>query len=91
MHMNKKSQGLSINVIIIVAIALIVLVVLIAIFTGRIGGFVGGVEAAGSCNDICVGIGKDGGSIHVPADTDLPATAGAVDKEGNACICKDKE
>ena len=36
---NKKSQGLSINVLIITAIALIVLVVLIAIFTGRLGGF----------------------------------------------------
>lgn len=36
---NKKSQGLSINLIIIVAIALIVLVVLIAIFTGRWGKF----------------------------------------------------
>ncbi|MBR9706312.1 DUF948 domain-containing protein [Candidatus Pacearchaeota archaeon] len=34
---NKKSQGLSINFIIIAAISLIVLIVLIAIFTGRIG------------------------------------------------------
>ena len=32
---HKKSQGLSINVIIVAAIALIVLVILIAIFTGR--------------------------------------------------------
>jgi len=37
--MNKKSQGLSVNTIIIAAIALIVLVVLIAIFTGRFGSF----------------------------------------------------
>lgn len=34
---NKKSQGLSINVIIIAALALVVLVVLIIIFTGSIG------------------------------------------------------
>jgi hypothetical protein len=33
--MNKKAQGISIDVIIVAAIALIVLVVLIAIFTGR--------------------------------------------------------
>ena len=37
--MNKKSQGLSLNTIIIAAIVLIVLVVLWAIFTGRMGGF----------------------------------------------------
>jgi len=42
--MNKKSQGLSINVIIIVAVALIVLVVLIAIFTGRLGVFTSTVK-----------------------------------------------
>ena len=45
--MNKKSQGLSINVIIIVAIALIVLVVLIAIFTGRLGSFSEGIDTVG--------------------------------------------
>jgi len=55
--MNKKSQGLSINVIIIVAIALIVLVVLVAIFTGRLGSFVGGIEAVSSCGDSCSAIG----------------------------------
>jgi len=37
--MNKKAQGLPINVIIVAAIALIVLVVLVAIFTGRLGLF----------------------------------------------------
>ena len=37
--MNKKAQGISINVIIIAAIALIVLVVLVAIFTGRLAIF----------------------------------------------------
>lgn len=34
---SKKSQGISINTIIIAAIALIVLVILIAIFAGRMG------------------------------------------------------
>jgi ABC-type cobalt transport system substrate-binding protein len=49
--MNKKGQGLSINVIIIVAIALIVLIVLIAVFTGRMGAFTGGVADAGGTAD----------------------------------------
>jgi len=34
---NKRSQGMSINVIIMAALALVVLVVLLAIFTGSIG------------------------------------------------------
>ena len=37
--MDRKAQGISLNVIIIAAIALIVLVVLVAIFTGRLGSF----------------------------------------------------
>ena len=45
--MNKKAQGLSINVIIITALALIVLVVLVVIFTGRTGIFKGSVEKEG--------------------------------------------
>ena len=57
--MNKKAQGLSINVIIIVAIALIVLVVLIAIFTGRLGGFVGGLEDTANCEAACTAFGMD--------------------------------
>ncbi len=50
--MNKKAQGVSINVIIIAVIALIVLVVIIAIFLGRIGMFGAGVsECKGECKD----------------------------------------
>ena len=37
--MNKKAQGMSLNVIIVAALALIVLVVLTAIFIGRLGSF----------------------------------------------------
>lgn len=37
--LNKKGQGLSLDVIIIAAIALVVLVLLVAIFTGRIAIF----------------------------------------------------
>jgi hypothetical protein len=45
--MNKKGQGLSLNVIIIAALALIVLVVLIMVFTGRIGIFQSGLDKEG--------------------------------------------
>jgi len=44
----KKSQGLSVNTIIIAAIALIVLVVLIAIFTGRFGIFSKSLDEIGN-------------------------------------------
>ena len=43
--MDKRGQGISLNVIIIAALALIVLVILIAIFTGRIGTFGGEVAS----------------------------------------------
>ena len=42
--MNKKGQGLSLNVIIVAALALIVLVVLVVVFTGRIQVFKEGVS-----------------------------------------------
>lgn len=45
--MDKKGQGLSLNVIIIAALALIVLVVLIMVFTGRIAIFEQGVSKEG--------------------------------------------
>ena len=57
--MNKKSQGLSVNVIIIVAIALIVLIVLITIFTGRMGGFIGGVDKTLTCANSCSAFNQD--------------------------------
>jgi hypothetical protein len=41
--MDKKGQGLSLNVIIVAALALIVLVVLVVVFTGRIAIFTEGV------------------------------------------------
>ena len=56
--MNKKSQGLSINMIIIAAIALVVLIVLWAIFTGRMGQFNIGVKDVESnirCTDDAIG------------------------------------
>ena len=45
--MNRKAQGLSLNVIIIAALALIVLVILVMVFTGRIAIFERGVAQEG--------------------------------------------
>jgi len=73
--MNKKSQGLSINVIIIVAIALIVLVVLIAIFTGRLGSFVSGVDETASCQATCSAFGMQKG-----ADVDAAANCASPNR-----------
>ena len=82
--MYKKSQGLSINVIIIVAIALIVLVVLIAIFTGRLGSFVGGVESASTCSNSCGAIGRDG------ATTDSDKCSGRILQGSYARVGEDE-
>ena len=53
----KDAQGLSITTIIVAVIGLIVLVVLIAVFTGRIGTFGKGLEAANSCQSACSAFG----------------------------------
>jgi hypothetical protein len=45
--LNKKGQGLSLNVIIVAALALIVLVVLVVVFTGRTRVFEEGVSKEG--------------------------------------------
>jgi len=82
--MNKKSQGLSINVIIIVAIALIVLVVLIAIFTGRLGAFTTGLQGATTCNDLCTASGFASGEIKTETGVQ---TSGIKDSNNNLCTC----
>ena len=86
--MKKKAQGISINTIIIAAIALIVLVVLVAIFTGRLGGFVGGIEDCASKGGDCVADAKadctSKGMAVVPG-TDCPTTQ--EEKDANADYC----
>lgn len=57
MKLKKKSQGISLNVIIIAAIALIVLVILVLIFTGRIGLFTREVSACTNAGGTCVDLG----------------------------------
>ena len=51
--MQKKSQSISINTIIIAAIGLAVLIVLFAIFTGRLGIFTKGVQDTDTCSQKC--------------------------------------
>ena len=52
--MNKKAQGMSLNVIIIAALGLLVLVVLAIIFTGRTGVFVKESDKCGYQGGACV-------------------------------------
>ena len=86
--MNKKAQGLSINVIIIVAIALIVMVVLIAVFTGRLGVFTQTVKGAVSCTESCHAAGYASGAKVTGEDSPTP---GVRDGENNRCLCANGE
>ena len=70
--MDKKAQGMSVNVIIIVAIALIVLVVLVAIFTGRLGSFTKGVDETANCKATCTGFGMAKGEAVAEASCTTP-------------------
>jgi len=68
--MNKKAQGISINVIVIAALALAVLVVMFATFTGRIGIFSRGVASTDSaldCDAQCKVTGYVSGKVSINA------------------------
>jgi flagellar basal body-associated protein FliL len=84
--MNKKAQGLSVNVIIIVAIALIVLVVLVAVFTGSLGNFTTTVkEQQGDSSKLCS---ENGGSFNSPDEcTGRIMTSSDSGPPGTVC-CK---
>ena len=90
--MYKKSQGLSINIIIIAVIALIILVVLVAVFTGRLGIFSQGVSGISSCTSSCEGIGMNDGS-PIPKDRCvvpnrvLRGSYDDVDVDTEVCCC----
>ncbi len=73
--MNKKAQGLSVDVIIITIIALLILIVLIAIFLGRSVIFGAGVsECKGLCKDSCDSL----------TETRMPGNY-TTDKNGVSC------
>ena len=73
---NKKSQGLSVNMIVIAAIALIVLIVVIAIFADKAGFFSRNV--GGSCQD-------KGGKFSLKCEDEgtIRVIAKGCDKDGN--------
>ncbi len=83
--MNKKAQGISLNVIIIAAIALLVLVILSVIFMGRMGTF---SDKSQDCT-------SQGGQCFTQSATavergnyNVPYTAyKCPDKEGTAQSC----
>ena len=80
----KKSQGMSINVIIIVIIALIVLVVIVAIFTGRMGSYSKGVTETSGCGQMCKAFGYTSGSKMATGGTQ---TDSIKDSDSNPCTC----
>ena len=93
MILNKKGQGLSLNVIIVAAIALIVLVVLVAVFTGRIGTTTEGIDKAAQAEVIKLKISY--GKCHpttVREDTfglEYSSAESAEDKAGAERLFKD--
>jgi len=93
----KRAQGLSINVVIVAVIGLIILVVVIAMFTGKLGSFGKGLDAAGSCDTACSALGKKGDPIHnraqcgdLPGEIFMPGGPGAFSdvSDGKVCCCE---
>ncbi|MBS3104697.1 hypothetical protein J4234_00400 [Candidatus Woesearchaeota archaeon] len=92
--MNKKSQSISINTIIVAAIALAVLVVLFAIFTGRLGGFARGVQETDTCAQKCLSLNADVGKTLTEFDKNCntgESLIGGTYKDGQyGCCCRSK-
>ncbi len=70
MKFMKKKGDMSINVVVIAAIALVVLVVLIAIFSGRMRGFLGGARDCGTQSGECI----EREECVLPENTMIPGT-----------------
>ena len=93
-EMNKKAQGIPLNVIVIAVIALIVLVVLSLIFSGKIKGFGKGVdETADSFKNLCEIPGTERECVSSisdcqPDDGDvLSGTFSDCAKKGSSYLC----
>ena len=84
---NLKSQGISINVIIIAAIALIILVVLVAVFTGRFGIFAGTVKQTGDPMKPCTTTDQEFSVKEAPTRCPVGSSLvlGKVKTPGNVC------
>jgi len=85
--MNKKAQGLSIDVIIVAAIALIVLVIIAVIFISKLGIFgaqVGDcVNKGGKCVAADIACGEEGTAV---AEYGLPMSLSCSVKEEHCCV-----
>ena len=91
--LQKKAQGLSLNVIIIAAIALIVLVVLVMIFTGRMGGFTGTIAMCSNQGGECVTSGGCTSTVGNEAEASCDGDPTNPNPPGNkpdCCILKSK-
>ena len=84
MHMKtNKSQGLSINTIIIAAIALVVLVVMIAIFTGKLGNINKNLDSCAAKGGVCATNSKDG----CPSDHPISMIIGGTECKNSNNLC----
>ena len=95
--LNKKAQGISINVIIIAAIALLVLVIISIIFIGRMGKTREEMDKCqtngGTCAEDCVDLGEyvretTSYKCYYSAGDDIPSNkkAGDVNPDMRCCI-----
>lgn len=83
--MNKKGQGISMNVIIIAALAIIVLVIMVVIFSGRIKLFGQGISSCeGRCSATKAGC---GGWAPIPARNCDDDGDGEPNVEGEGFCC----
>jgi archaellum component FlaG (FlaF/FlaG flagellin family) len=73
--MSKKSQGLSINTIVVAVIALIVIVVIVAMLTGKLGNFSKSVQDSGDPTKTCL---EQSGQILVAAQNECSDNAGFI-------------
>lgn len=83
--LDKRAQGLSINVIVAAVIGLIIIVVVVMLLTGKLGGFSKGVDESNSCVNACKSLGKTTGAEDAACTgkTKFPGNF----KEGSNCCC----
>lgn len=86
--MNKKAQGISVNVIIIAAIALLVLVILSVIFIGRIGIFSSQVGDCVNKGGLCSPADVPCGAAGMPVETYPTNINWACPNPGEHCCIK---
>ena len=87
----KKSQQMSIGIIIAAVIGLLIIVIVIAMLSGKLGDFSKNVRESGSCLNACSALGKTGFVDESKSDCDSrPGTYVGKNLEGaltNGCCC----